>query len=139
MRVEIRAALSRVLDPIPAGELSIGMGKCAEALATIADFAAVARSHVARDRNHEVRPEVGTRLVKELAKLAKALAIVHGNLEFSETEMRTIARVAEGCLPPNRLAMLRSLKKGYAPDLNCRHQRPDRSACPITSTQWVGT
>ena len=94
------------------------MHKSAEALAIIADFAAIARSHVARDRNHNVlympRPEVGTRLAKELAKLAVSLAIIRKS-DCGEAEMQTVTRVAEDCLPPNRLAILRCLRRAGKP------------------------
>ncbi len=115
MREEIEKAVSEFLDSLTWGPVTWGPGPIAEAMATIADFVATARSHVQRDRNHDIqylpRPEVGTRLVKELAKLGVALAILRGKRQVGEEELRGVVRVGEDCLPPNRYAVLRCLRK----------------------------
>ena len=83
-------------------------------LVDLAVFTAKARSHVARDRNGTIqylpRPEVGTRLGKELGKLLLALAIVRGKCEPDQLDFATVVRVAEDCIPPNRMAVLRALR-----------------------------
>ncbi len=118
MREEIEKAISEFLHSLTRGSVRIP-SHIAEAMATIADFVATARSHVQRDRNHDIqylpRPEVGTRLVKELAKLAMALVILRGKPQVEEEELRTVVRVGEDCLPPNRYAVLRCVWK--APSL----------------------
>ena len=91
----------------------------AKVLALISDFIACARSYVPRDRQHDLlyrpRPEVGTRLGKELGKLLLALALVRGKTHPDAEDLRTVARVAEDCLPPNRLAVLRALATAEGP------------------------
>lgn len=71
-------------------------------------------AHVARDRTGAVqylpRPEVGTRLGKELGKLLLALALVRGNPEPDEMDFGTVVRVAEDCVPPNRMTVLNVLR-----------------------------
>lgn len=88
-------------------------------LTTISDFTATARPCVSRDRNHNLlyqsRPEIGTRLGKQLAKLFGSLSIVRGKQEPEVEDLRTVARVAEDCLPPNRLAVLRCLRTSQEP------------------------
>lgn len=138
IRQEIEQAVADHLEPLSIGKPSINVPRgVGEALAIIADFAATARSPVARDRDHNLtylpRPEVGTRLVKELAKLAGALAIVRGKTECGEAEMRTVTRVAEDCLPPNRLAVLRCLRRAASPitvgDVENATALSDATAC----------
>jgi DNA-binding transcriptional ArsR family regulator len=119
MRSEIALAVSKFLETLPSApqEFAISNEQC-EALTVISDFTATARSCVPRDKQHNLRyvprPEVGTRLGKELAKLLWALALVHGKPVPESEELRTVARVAEDCLPPNRLAILRVLRAGPA-------------------------
>jgi len=55
---------------------------------------------------------VGTRLGKELAKLLIALAAVRGREIPNQSDLATVARVAEDCLPPNRLLVLNALRNG---------------------------
>ena len=87
-----------------------------DAVATVANFTATARSSVPRDRSHELcyipRPEVGTRLVKELAKLLLSLAYVRGKSEPDLDDLATVCRVAKDCLPPNRLEVLEAAVNG---------------------------
>ena len=120
MRHEIEEAISEFLDSLPTNKISVKVPpKIAKALATIADFVATARSHVPRDRHHNLsylpRPEVGTRLVKELGKLLSALALVRGKSKPGQRELKTVIRVAEDCLPPNRFAVLRCIRKAESP------------------------
>ena len=115
MRVEIEQAISEFLDSLPpAGAIEIP-APLQERLADLADFTARARSHVTRDRNGELqyipKPEVGTRLGKELGKLLIALAVVRGRREPNGEDFATVERVAEDCLPPNRLAILQELRR----------------------------
>jgi DNA-binding transcriptional ArsR family regulator len=118
MRAEVEEAVLRFLDSMPK-QLAITLPeKLVEPLTIISDFTATARSYVARDRNHDIqylpRPEVGTRLGKELVKLGLALAVIRAKTP-GEEELRSVARVAEDCLPPNRLAVLRALRLASEP------------------------
>lgn len=113
MRAQIKDAVWHFLDSLPPiGDVEIP-GHLRERLVRIADIAAKARSQVARDRSGNVqylpRPEVGTRLGKELGKLLLALAAVRGKPAPDERDLATVQRVAWDCLPPNRYAILRVL------------------------------
>jgi hypothetical protein len=80
MRQEIEGAVSKYLERLPSASGTHIPGELQEPLVELAVFTAKARSHVARDRNGVIqylpRPEVGTRLGKELGKLLLALAVV---------------------------------------------------------------
>ena len=120
LRGDLEKAISEYLDSLPKpSKLAAIPQEYEEALITVSDFTATARSHVQRDRNHDLvykpRPEVGTRLGKELAKLFLALVVVREKPSPTEEELRTVVRVAEDCLPPNRLAVLRVLRRANAP------------------------
>ncbi len=69
-----------------------------EHLQALAHVAATLRSEVSRDRNRLVQyepvPEVGTRLVKQLQKLAKALATWRERLVVTPEDYVTVRRVA---------------------------------------------
>jgi hypothetical protein len=107
-------------------------------LITVADLIATARSPVARDRNHELcykpRPEVGTRLGKQFKKLLLALAHVRGKAVPDNADFRTVCRVAEDCLPPNRLLVLHSIAAGgpcELPATTAKRTREDLQALGI--------
>jgi hypothetical protein len=114
MRQDIGKAISEFLNRLPVVNGGIIPFSFREALADLSDFAAKARSHVPRDRSgtieYKPRPEVGTRLGKELGKLLLALAAVRGKLEPDQSDFETVIRVAEDCLPPNRIAVLNVLR-----------------------------
>jgi hypothetical protein len=114
MRIEIDKAISSFLCSLPGIAETPIPEPLQEQLAKLSDFTAKARSHVARNRNGDLqylpRPEVGTRLGKELGKLLLALAAVRGRTEPNKEDFATVARVAEDCLPPNRSAVLKALR-----------------------------
>jgi hypothetical protein len=119
MRKSIDVAVCAFLDSLPRiGEIPIP-GPLHEKLARLSEFTAKARSHVTRDRNGDVqylpRPEVGTRLGKELGKLLLALSAVRAKTEPDERDFDTVSRVAEDCLPPNRLAVIQALRNSREP------------------------
>jgi hypothetical protein len=118
MRDEIKAAIGDFLDSLPTnGPSSVVPDEYLAPLTDLSDFTAIARSNVARDRNHKLlckpKPEIGTRLGKELAKLFLSLADVRGKAEPDYEELRTVVRVAEDCIPPNRMAALGCLRTCY--------------------------
>jgi hypothetical protein len=51
-------------------------------------------------------PEMPTRLVKQLKKLAKCLAFIRRKSEVTDDEINTLKRVARDTLPPDRMAVL---------------------------------
>lgn len=114
MRQDVEESVSRFLACLPRAETAAIPEALLESLVDLADFTATARSSVARDRNGVIeylpRPEVGTRLGKELGKLLLALAIIRGKTTPDSADLATTRRVAEDCLPPNRLAVIRALR-----------------------------
>ena len=124
MRTEISKAMNDFLDSLPRLQNHRIPDCLMDRLINIADFAAKARSAIARDRNGEMqylpKPEVGTRLGKELAKLLIALAGIRGKSQPDEADFATVARVADDCLPPNRLAVIQALRKNREPLTACK-------------------
>jgi len=116
MRDDIEGAVSRFLDLLPRATGCVIPDSLREKLVTLADFTAKARSSVARDRNgvllYRPKPEVGTRLGKELGKLLLALAAVREKPKPDIVDFATVRRVGEDCLPPNRLAVISALSRG---------------------------
>lgn len=116
MRNEIEETISDFLDSVPkVANLTIP-DALRERLIALSDFCAKGRSTVARDRHGDLqyhgKPEVGTRLGKELGKLLIALAAVRGKPCPDEADFATVTRVAEDCLPPNRLLVVKALRSG---------------------------
>jgi len=81
-----------------------------EHLRALAQITAALRSPVARDRRHIVcyppEREIGTRLVKQLMRLCKALANCRERLLVMTDDYMTARRVALDCVPKKRLAAL---------------------------------
>ena len=82
-------------------------------LDSIAGFVAVGRTAVARDRNKQLlylpSPEHGTRLVKQLSKLANCVAKNRGESAVSEEEIKLAGRIGLDCVPAIRLNTLKSI------------------------------
>ena len=95
MQALIRNFLSSVLDPTLVGFPD----NVIDPLTRVSDFTARARSHVARDRWGDLqylpRPEVGTRLGKELGKLLLSLAAIRGKSVPDQEDFGTVCRVAD--------------------------------------------
>jgi hypothetical protein len=126
LRGLMNEAVTEFLDSLPTEFPQEIPAPLREAVSIVADFTATARSHVQRNRNHDLsympRPEVGTRLGKELSKLLLALAYVGGKTEPDSEDFATVCRVAEDCLPPNRLDVL------FAAATGSNSQLPDKTA-----------
>jgi len=79
----------------------------------IAEFVAIARTAVPRDRNKQLlylpSPEHGTRLVKQLGKLMNCIAINRGKKSVGGKEVSMAGRVALDSIPAIRLNVLRSI------------------------------
>lgn len=87
-------------------------------LVEIANFVAVARTEIVRDRQtKEIKSlpesEVPTRLVKQFVSLAQGIAMARERSEVTPDEIRLVDRVALDSLPPMRLEVLRCLKEAY--------------------------
>lgn len=114
MRDEMRRLIGNFLAPLDSFPTQVPE-KLVEPLARLSDFTAKARSHVQRDRRGDLqylpRPEVGTRLGKELGKLLLALSVVRGKPEPDEADFAMVQRVADDSIPPNRLAVIQALRR----------------------------
>lgn len=115
MRSQVKAAIWGFLDSLPRPTGIVIPQLLREKLVTLADFTALARSHVTRDRQgilqYIPRGEIGTRLVKEFGKLLVSLACIRGKSAPDEQDFQTVERVGEDSLPPNRLLVIRALKE----------------------------
>lgn len=58
-------------------------------------------------------PEIPTRVVKQLKKFCKALAIVRGKKEVTQEEVNTALKIVEHTCPPDRLAVLKAINSLY--------------------------
>ncbi len=96
MRREIESAVLGFLGNLPGVSATTIPPELQEDLAELADFTAKARSTVARDRNGNLqylpRPEVGTRLGKELGKLLLSLASVRQKARPDRFDFATVLR-----------------------------------------------
>jgi hypothetical protein len=114
VRKQIEGTICSFLDAVPAASNMAIPSAMQGELADLADFTARARSCVVRNRGGDIqyvpRPEVGTRLGKELGKLLLSLALVRGKSMPNHDDLLTVRRVAEDCLPPNRLAVITLLR-----------------------------
>jgi hypothetical protein len=79
----------------------------------LGNITAKLRSEVPRDRYHTVlyfpEAEIGTRLTKQLLKLAQALAIFHEHSTIGHDEMKCLIRVAKDSIPKQRLELVTAL------------------------------
>jgi predicted ArsR family transcriptional regulator len=84
-----------------------------EEIVSLAEFVALSRSSVARDRQGNIQyppvPEIGTRSAKVLMKLATGISIARGTANIDNDIMRVIRRVALDSIPSNRARLLRTL------------------------------
>lgn len=84
-----------------------------EQLRALAEVTATLRTPVPRDRRHMVmyppEPEIGTRLVKQLLRLSKALANWRERLLVNATDYITVRRVALDSIPKHRLGTVAAL------------------------------
>jgi len=104
------AALASAGDPhtVEVSETAV------EAIATIASFTTRLRTPVSRnpytkDIDYLPEPEGPARFAKALVLLGKALAAVRGKTSLTPEELQVLARIALGCIPSRRLAMINAL------------------------------
>jgi hypothetical protein len=87
-------------------------------VADLAHLTATSRTDVARNGyTREVllfpSPEVGTRVAKQLLRLAQGVALLNRRDHLSEHELRIVAKVALGSIPPKRRTLLVALNEAY--------------------------
>lgn len=88
--------------------------KTLEQIKALGNITAKLRSEVARDRYHTVlyypEAEIGTRLTKQLLKLAQSLAVLHEQEEIGNNDMQCLVRVAKDSIPRQRLELIEVLE-----------------------------
>ena len=121
MRAELAAAVEGVLLSCEVDdEKAVSIeDQVIEKLVDLADCLAVLRSAVARDGSSKAieyipEPEVGTRLVKQFAKLARGMAAIRGKPAVDEDEYRLIRRIARNTLPSKRCELVRTIYNLFA-------------------------
>jgi hypothetical protein len=120
MRVELsQAAEGALLTCDVQDERAIAIGEAVlDNLIDLADLLAVLRSNVSRDGytgviDYVPVPEIGTRLVKQFAKLARGIAAIRGKTEVGEDEYRLIRRIARDTLPSKRAFVVQTVYRLY--------------------------
>lgn len=86
-------------------------------LAALATICVRARTAIKRDRysrefDYVPEPEAPPRLAKQLALLARGLAVLRGRQIVNQEDFKTVYRVAIDCLPRNRAKLLTFLMNG---------------------------
>jgi hypothetical protein len=85
-----------------------------ERIIDLADCLAILRSVVARERysgavEYVPEPEVGTRIVKQFAKLARGIAAIRGKAQVDEAEFAVVRRIGRDTLPSKRRQFVQSV------------------------------
>jgi len=84
-----------------------------EQIKALGNITAKLRSEMARDRYHTVlyypEAEIGTRLTKQLLKLAQSLAILHEHATLEADDIHCLIRVARDCIPRQRYEIMKVL------------------------------
>ncbi len=79
-------------------------------ITALADLTAKLRSEVARDRFHKVlyqpQPEIGTRLAKQLRKLAQGLSVFYEHDCIGDAEYNVLLRIAQDTVPKQRMKLV---------------------------------
>ena len=102
MRAQLRGAVTSFIKTLEFAEVPTLGREYSEQIVKMACYVGYMRSRVFATYNRygeiidmdPVSPEVPTRVVKQLKKLAQLLAIIRGRKKVTEFEMKTIARVA---------------------------------------------
>lgn len=91
----------------------------------IAKFIAYARTPISFNDNSDsfyfeyiATPEIPTRLVKQLKKLSKCLALIRGKEQVSQEEINTLLRVAKDTIPQDRRVILEAISRNQNKTIN---------------------
>ncbi|MFC1905626.1 hypothetical protein ACFLXL_02320 [Chloroflexota bacterium] len=111
----------------------------------LGNITAKLRSEVARDRYHTVlyhpEAEIGTRLTKQLLKLAQAVALFHEHECIGQDEMQSLVRVARDSIPRQRFAVVKALaeNESYLDTVNIGQisNTPTPTAKEILEELWM--
>ena len=118
MRKELFENTEKFISSISYNKIPIFDKRFAKQIHKIAKFVAVARTPISTQGSSSEfyfeqipTPEVPTRIVKQLKKLSKCLAMIRGKPEVGEEELKTLLRVAEDTIPPDRMAIMRVIRQ----------------------------
>jgi len=118
MRQELFENTEKFISSISYDKIPIFDKRFAKRIHKIAKFVAVARTPISTQGSSSEfyfeqipTPEVPTRIVKQLKKLSKCLAMIRGKPEVGEEELKTLLRVAEDTIPPDRMAIIRVIRQ----------------------------
>lgn len=117
MREDIREAVNEVLQQVKLRDVRFPP-EYRKAIQDYAQWLAVMRTPVTIQNAHSdfyfdsiPLPERPTRLVKQLKRLAKAVATLRGHPVVLPEDMRCVRKVVESTCPPDRLAVYRAVKE----------------------------
>ncbi len=113
---DLKKAVHELLQHLPSTDPALPTGT-EEQLASLAEYVARARSHVARDGyNKQVQylpePEAATRIAQQLAQLAKGSALIAGRSEVCVEDYALAKRAGLDSIPPIRRKILDALLLG---------------------------
>lgn len=113
MRHDFRLAVAQCIDSCDVCNVTIP-DEFAERLVALSHFVATVRTKVPRHWKSnilEYKPEaeVGTRLVKQLGKLAMGVAAIRGKSEVTDDEYQLVRRVGEDSVPALHFEVLQAL------------------------------
>lgn len=113
MRKELQQTVYRFLKNLEFYEVAVPK-EIVDKIITLARFVALLRTPILTKQlyglaDFEISTEYATRLVKQLTKLLKLVAIVRGKTQADDTDFATIMRVAYDTVPHNRTKIVRFL------------------------------
>lgn len=120
MRKELQEATTQFLSQFTGQKPNIQFSdqQYKQELLNLAQFVAICRTPCPIQDNRtdfyfdfEPTPERPTRLVKQLKKLAKCLAAIHGKTQVERQEMDLVKKVAFHTCPPERMKILGLIEK----------------------------
>lgn len=142
MRQELAAAMEGVLHGCQVkSEQDIAIEpNVLEKLVDLADCLAVLRSVVDRDGYSKAvvylpEPEVGTRLVKQFAKLARGIAAVRGKGAVDDEEYRLVRRIARDTLPTKRAELVATVYRLFPGGFRSSQELADEINLPTETAK----
>jgi hypothetical protein len=119
MREVIRSRLHLCLDyygsRVSGAKIQLGR-QIREKIASLAELGSKLRSELQRNRYGELEyvpvPEIGTRLAKQLVRLAGTLAVFRNRQTVEDQDYRLLVRVVQDSIPEQRLRLIRALAQG---------------------------
>jgi len=137
---ELKNAAHAVLDLNP--EPASISDELKQELAEMAQFVAIARTGIRRDRQtKEIEalpdPEVPTRLVKQFVSLAQGIAMTRERKQVTPDEIRLVAKVAVDSIPPMRTKLLSCLMEVYPNSIHVDNLAQKLRLAESTVRAWL--